>query len=341
MITTAEYTCETCGKQFTRKKSFKAGEKVLCIGCKRKEYFKEHPEALEASLQHKAQTMLERYGVDNPSKSTVFKKKISEKLTEFYRVEDNKSKALAKKEATNVERFGVKYPSQDPRIVKAYCDKQVKEKGYVGWQNSDLQKAAEEKAHSTEAKSKRKATWKKNYGVDHPSKHEAIKQKKVDTYKANTGYDHPQHNPEIIHSNKGYLYKDIHFDSSWELAYYIWLTDNNRSFLYHPNMYLEYVDKDNVTRKYQPDFLIEGVFYEIKGDQFFNEKEEPWNQYTKDFWWEKYNALVNNNVVILREKDMRNYLKYVKDTYGKSYLKSFRTSKINQSSTTILKESRN
>ena len=167
------------------------------------------------------------------------------------------------------------------------------------------------------------------------TKKKKVEKKKVDTYKKKTGYDHPQHNPDIVHSCKGYLYKGVHFDSSWELAYYIWLIDNSKKFIYHPCIFLEYVDEENKEHKYQPDFLVEGVFYEIKGDQFFDENGNPFNQYTKKCWARKYKALLENRITILREADMRKYLKYIKDTYGKNYLKQFRASKLKESSTTI------
>jgi hypothetical protein len=32
--------------------------------------------------------------------------------------------------------------------------------------------------------------------------------------------------------NRFYKYNNIIFDSSWELAYYIWLNDNNIKFIY-------------------------------------------------------------------------------------------------------------
>ena len=328
--TTKEYICTSCKKTFTRKKSFKETETILCANCKRKFYYESNPEALKASQEKKKKTMLEKYGVDNPSKLPSIKEKISSKLQEFYSDDNNKLEALKKKEQTNLERFGVKHPCLDKDFARACAEKQLLKNGFIGWQNKEFQQQAEKKAHSKEVSEKRKNTWIKNYGVDHPSKHPSIKQKKKDTYKKNTGYEHPQKNPEVIHSNKGYLYQGIHFDSSWELAYYIWLVDNKRDFIYHPECYLQYEDHENIVRNYQPDFLVEGVFYEIKGDQFFNELGEPWNKYTKNFWWEKYNTLIENNVVILREAEIRQYLRYIKDTYGKDYLKQFRTSRISE-----------
>ena len=142
-----------------------------------------------------------------------------------------------------------------------------------------------------------------------------------------TGYDHVKHNPNVESSKKGYFYDNKHFDSSWELAYYIWLKDNNIEFLYHPPFYLDYVDDNNENHKYQPDFLINGKFYDIKGNQFFNEKNEPYNHYEKSYWWNKYKAMIDNDIIILREDYIRQYLVYVKEKYGKNYLKSFKTQK--------------
>lgn len=120
---------------------------------------------------------------------------------------------------------------------------------------------------------------------------------------------------------RGFYYNKIYFDSSWKLAYYIWLTDNKKKFIYKPDMPLTYKDASGVDREYYPDFLVEGHFVEIKGDQFFNEKDEPYNLYKKEFWWEKYNALIKNNVYILREKEAFTYVKYVNERYGKDFLK--------------------
>ncbi len=136
--------------------------------------------------------------------------------------------------------------------------------------------------------------------------------------------------PEVLeqksvnHSIKGYEFEGIHFDSSWELAYYIWLRDNGKGFIYHPPFYLTYLDDEETQHQYQPDFLVEGRFVEIKGDRFFNEKGEPYNHYEKAFWWNKYNALLEHKVEILKFEEVKQYLRYVKEKYGKDYLRSFK-----------------
>ena len=66
---------------------------------------------------------------------------------------------------------------------------------------------------------------------------------------------------------KKYTYDGITFSSKPEIAYYIWLTDNNIRFEYEPNVRFEYTF-DNKTRYYHPDFYLidDNVFVEIKGD---------------------------------------------------------------------------
>ena len=64
----------------------------------------------------------------------------------------------------------------------------------------------------------------------------------------------------------------IIFDSSWELAYYIYLRDFGIPFEYHPNIEIPYkIDEDDTKFKiYHPDFKVYDKLVEIKGtiDEF-------------------------------------------------------------------------
>jgi hypothetical protein len=192
-------------------------------------------------------------------------------------------------------------------------------------ENPDMVKERQEAAHSEAAYEKRHQTCRSRYKADHHFQDKEVQDHQWTSYKERTGYDHPTKNPNTSHAYdcKGYTYKDIHFDSSWELAYYIWLTDHSKQFIYHPPYYLDYVD-EGVTRLYQPDFLVEGKFIEIKGDSFFDELGRPYNCYSKTFWWNKYEAMQKYGVVILRFEEAKQYLRYVKETYGKEYLRGFK-----------------
>ncbi len=240
-----------------------------------------------------------------------------------------------KKRATTLDRYGVENVSQ----VKEFKDKEIKSKiekyGHSnGFSNPITQEKAINLAKSEDSKKRKINTYIENFGHTHAMKHEDIKDKPYLTYKERTGYSHPLKNPDVrkkmindygqIGRVRGYFYENIHFDSSWELALYIWLVDNNKHFIYHPPIPFRYIGDDGLEHEGYPDFLIEGKFYEIKGTQFFNEAHEPFNKYTQKFWWGKFQAMVDNNISILEHEDIKQYLKYVKEKYGKYYLKQFK-----------------
>ena len=52
-----------------------------------------------------------------------------------------------------------------------------------------------------------------------------------------------------------------------ELAYYIWLKDNNIQFEYQPNKVFFYEFKGQTCR-YEPDFFVDGEYVELKGRSF-------------------------------------------------------------------------
>ena len=132
-----------------------------------------------------------------------------------------------------------------------------------------------------------------------------------------------------LKAKRKYRYNGINFDSMAEIAFYIWLTDNNVKFEYHPiNTSFCYLYK-NKTHKYFPDFKIDGKYYEIKGTQFFKDKDiskemiNPFNRKLDGLAKAKHQCMIKNNVIILTENEYNFYLKYVKKNYGRTYLKGF------------------
>ena len=83
--------------------------------------------------------------------------------------------------------------------------------------------------------------------------------------------EHPSqsHNVRLKQQSK-YSFNNTKFDSAPELAFYIWLSDNNVNFEYQPNIFFEYEFNQKIHR-YYPDFIVEGQYIEIKGDHFFKE----------------------------------------------------------------------
>lgn len=118
-------------------------------------------------------------------------------------------------------------------------------------------------------------------------------------------------------------YKNEKFDSSWELAVWIYGKENGWDIEREP-IYLEY-KKGNKLCKYFPDFKINGQLVEIKGDQFFDEKGNLRNPFTKELLTEKMNCMKQNNVIIWKYKDIKPYIEYVNDTKGVNFLRKCKT----------------
>lgn len=115
-----------------------------------------------------------------------------------------------------------------------------------------------------------------------------------------------------------YSYNNITFDSSWELAVWIYHIDHNIQIVRHPAQ-LQY-EKDGSMHIYLVDFKINDQFVEVKGDHLFDEHGNPIFDH-KHPWKEKYQCMIDNNVEIWKHKDVKRFLKYVSQTYGKNYLK--------------------
>lgn len=103
-------------------------------------------------------------------------------------------------------------------------------------------------------------------------------------------------------------YKQMWIDSGWELCYVLYNEDHNIKF--ERNIYKFPYTYKGYTKNYIPDFYLpdKDVYVEIKG------KEPNICQY-------KYAALPVDKLIILRQKEMQPYVKYVINKYGKDYWK--------------------
>lgn len=117
---------------------------------------------------------------------------------------------------------------------------------------------------------------------------------------------------------KLYRFDNQWFDSSWELAFYIWHKDSHIDLIHEPEK-LQYFDRFGNSHWYFPDFKINNRFIEIKGNQFYGSNGEVLDEF-KD----KFNFMQSINVKILKYDDIKQYLTYINDTYGKDYLRQFR-----------------
>jgi len=102
-------------------------------------------------------------------------------------------------------------------------------------------------------------------------------------------------------------------DSSWELAWVIYNLDNNIIFERN-KIGFKYLINGKI-KKYYPDFKIGNTFYEIKGRRNYDDLDSKNKEKISQFKYE---------LVILYEKDMVKYLKYVTQKYGKDYIKLYK-----------------
>lgn len=55
--------------------------------------------------------------------------------------------------------------------------------------------------------------------------------------------------------------------------------------------------------------------------------DRPYNRITKEFWYEKYECMIKNNVTIISENEIKPYLNYVNKKYGNHFLSSLKIRK--------------
>jgi hypothetical protein len=104
-------------------------------------------------------------------------------------------------------------------------------------------------------------------------------------------------------------YKGYWCDSSWELAWVIYNIENNIKFRRN-DIGFNYQYK-GLTKKYYPDFIIDDTYYEIKGRRSFENLDEINKEKISQF---------DKNLVVLYLNDIKPYLEYVVNKYGKNYI---------------------
>ena len=222
--------------------------------------------------------------------------------------------------------YGVKNPFQS-REIKEKIIKTHQQKLNVDYpmQNKEI--------HAKSIK-----TLKEKFGVEYPLQASSILTKYKQTIQKKYGCLNVLQVPKIRNSSQyKYTYKNIQFDSSNEIAFYIYLVDNNIKFEYQPNKSFKYKFK-NIVHFYIPDFYLikQKKYIEIKGPHFFYKNGTMCNPYcpknnpkreNEDLLAEaKHQCMLKNNVKIIRTDslEMQKIMNYIAEKYGKDYLKQFR-----------------
>jgi len=226
-------------------------------------------------------TCMRKYGVENITQSEFFKEKAREtRLLKNEGQYRNKTE-IEKQQETCLSKYGTKACWNLPEVRKT-----------------------------------QKATFLARYGKTHFLHTE----KYIDVMTEKYGVSNPDYSHEIrTKMRQKYLYKNVGFDSSWELALYIWLEDSSVPFIYQPPG-ISYMH-NNEPHTYYPDFLLaDDTYIEIKNPALLLRMQ---NETSLEH--SKYLCMINNNVQIISNCD--EYLKYVTHKYGKNYLKSFKKDK--------------
>ena len=163
--------CKACGRP-TKFRNFKSGYPIYCSSkCSNSD-----PDKKETCRQ----TVINRYGVENVSKSSVVKDRICNTFKERYGVEwVGQSKEIREKQkATCIERYGVPTPFQ----MDDFQEKSIQ-------------------------------TCRKKYGTDYATQSQEVKSKITASYIDKTGFTNPSYNPDVIDKRRETNFKN--FDGKW------------------------------------------------------------------------------------------------------------------------------
>ena len=310
--------CKECHKPFIEKNVItiaKGYYQFCCNLCATKN---------KDTLKKQLNTRLSLYGQWESSETT-YKRKQTNIKKYGYETWNQNPKLLAQYKEHNLENIGHEWPIQleqnQQKLRKSIFDKygvynvfsldEIKQKiiqfnidnyGFPFYVQTE------------EYKKKRKQSFIDHYGVDHNMKSDIGKNEFKKSMQNKYGVDWSMQNHDIyIKSQKRYYYNNLYFDSAPEIAFYIYLIDHHIPFEYQPNCYFEYIINDKIM-KYFPDFKVKDEYIEIKGLQFFKDRDPskqmvcPYDHLKDDIYEAKHQCMIKNNVKIMTEHDYQVYL---------------------------------
>lgn len=164
---------------------------------------------------------------------------------------------------------------------------------------------------------KQKDTWKKRSQEERQRSLEKFRQ----TWKNKSADEKRDIRSKAVHR---YMYDGELFDSSWELALWIYAKDHGEDIKRCPTVLMWSFNDQN--HEYYPDFEYNGQLVEIKGEQFFKENGDLYCPYDRslDEYMKAKQAFMNKiGVKLYRLEDIEPVYSYILDTYKKHYLELF------------------
>lgn len=347
--------CECCGEEFTNKRfSFEMRPSFLCRECKRKKtsierYGEEHPMKSKEIKDKLEQVCMEKYGVRNFYQTEENTRKRLEKLhSEEHkqlirdiaanRTDEDWVRIYKKRKETCMEKYGTENIAELESVRNKYRNTCMEKYGVDNYfKTKHCKEISSNWASSKEFRDKVESTMMERYGTTILMDVEEFRKRQQQTMLEKYGGAAPAKSKEVVEKMKmtciekygeNYIHAirttsfrnidNIYFDSSWEYAFWKYHKDKNIEIKREPVAF-EYFDNEK-RKTYIPDFEVEGKLYEIKGDQFFNDKGELINPYDGGkVNYEKMKCMKNVGVIVLKRNDIQKYLDYMVETYGKNW----------------------
>ena len=262
-------------------------------------------------------TLINNYGKE-PFKSKIIRQKVEQTFFKHYGTTHNmkSKKGMEEYKKAMQEKYGCDYTWQVSSIKEKVKETNLKKHGV------DIA------SKLPEVKEKQAKTNLERYGTITPLLNEDIKNKTKKTNLKKYGVEHYSQNHEVHlkQIRNYYVFNNEKFNSSWELAFWIFHIDHNIPIEHEP-LALNYVDEKNKSHRYFPDFKVNDQLIEIKGDDQFDKDGnliDKLNHKKNYICKAKQMCMIQNNVKILTYKEIKPYLIYIDNQYGKKYLKQFK-----------------
>ena len=121
------------------------------------------------------------------------------------------------------------------------------------------------------------------------------------------------------------------FDSKWELAYYLYERDVNNADIVREPVKIKYKDASGKPHSYSPDFSINGKLVEIKGPQFYKDKNvdnelycpyESEDSEIQQCFKALGETIKSNDIEVISSDKITKYTDYMVNGYDPTWLRS-------------------
>lgn len=188
------------------------------------------------------------------------KSKITYKLRTGYESPAHNPEIIEKKKQTCLEKYGTEYSFNAESVKDKIKESIIKKYG------------CENPSQAEEVKEKKKATFQERYGVDYYSQTSEWNDKTKQTNLDNYGKEWAPQSSKFMRNvrHKFVNEEGISFASKPEMKVYEFCKKMGYDIVYQPKS-IKYIDLEGKQHYYQPDFMINGKLFEVKGDYMWKD----------------------------------------------------------------------